>query len=86
MNSPKVTFLDILNAAFLQILIWGWEIRMVTKSDLIGGTRTRGKGSKEEPDASTAVCLSFSILSLKVGFYCLMLLLRHLRSLNADLT
>jgi hypothetical protein len=31
MNSPKVTFLDILNAAFLQILIWGWEFKMIAK-------------------------------------------------------
>jgi hypothetical protein len=31
MNSSKVTILNILNAAFLQILIWGWEIRMTTK-------------------------------------------------------
>ena len=31
MNSSKVTILDILNAAFLQISIWQWEIRMITK-------------------------------------------------------
>jgi len=31
MNSSKVTILDILKAAFLQILIWRWELRMTTK-------------------------------------------------------
>ncbi|MGD0955083.1 MAG: hypothetical protein ABR985_22310 [Methanotrichaceae archaeon] len=31
MNSSKVTILDILKAAFLQILIWRWEIRMIAK-------------------------------------------------------
>jgi hypothetical protein len=31
MNSPKVTILDILKAAFLQILIWQWELRMIRK-------------------------------------------------------
>jgi hypothetical protein len=34
MNLPKVTILDILNAAFLQILIWGWELRMISKYGL----------------------------------------------------
>jgi hypothetical protein len=31
MNSSKVTIMDILKAAFLQILIWKWEIRMITR-------------------------------------------------------
>jgi hypothetical protein len=31
MKSSKVTILDILKAAFLQILIWQWELRMIRK-------------------------------------------------------
>jgi hypothetical protein len=31
MNPSKVTISDILNAAFLQILIWRWELRMIRR-------------------------------------------------------
>ena len=31
MNSSNVTILDILKAAFLQIQIWKWELRMISK-------------------------------------------------------
>jgi hypothetical protein len=37
MNSYNVTILDILKAAFLQIQIWKWELRMIRNYGLDWG-------------------------------------------------